>query len=227
MACRGFTVAACALLAAAPTMARAQTPPPPGYQPVPATAPQAAPAAAPQPYPPGVYAQAAPGYGPPPTYYTTVPGGYTTVPGGYESQGPGPRVLDWEAGQPLQPGYHAETRIRRGLVVGGVVTFGVTYLTTALVGAGLTDSDVSGVTPLFVPVIGPFITIGTAHASSTGAFFLIVDGLAQAAGVAMFAAGVALPKTMQVRNDMARPSMRAVPMTFGASSAGIGLVGRF
>ena len=129
MARRGFIVAACALLASAPTTARAQTPPPPGYQPAPA----------PQPYPTGTYGQAAPGYGTPPVYYTTVPGGY-------ESQAPGPRVLDWEPGQPLQPGYHAETRIRGTYVMSGdELVFTPSCVESAMRMAGATPSFDFGV----------------------------------------------------------------------------------
>jgi hypothetical protein len=211
-------VATCALVASAATTADAQTPPPPGYQPAPAAV-APPPAATPQPYSPGAYGQPAPGYGQPATVY------YTTAPPGYGPPAPGPRVLDWEEGQPLQPGYHAETRIRKGLVAGGAATFGTTYLFTALAGAIIADAKQSGFEPLFVPVVGPFITIGTGHVTSSGAFFLILDGLAQSAGVAMFVAGLALPKTVQVRNDAV--SVRAMPMTFGQSSAGAGLIGRF
>ena len=141
----------------------------------------------------------------------------------------GPKYLDWEEGDPIQPGYHPTTRIRRGLVIGGAVTFGSTYLLTAFTAAILVESkiDNSAYAPLFVPVLGPFITIGTAHASGGGTFVLVLDGLAQAGGAAMFIAGLAAPKTALVRNDIGKPSFTPIPMTFGRSSAGVGLVGTF
>jgi hypothetical protein len=189
-------------------------PPPPGFEGQPG-----------QPAPPGYAPQ--PGYGQPPP-----PGGYYGGPG-YAPSALGPKILDWEEGDPVRPGYHPDTRVRRGLVIGGAVTFGVTYLLTALVGAvaadvnELTNSSRSDAVPLFIPVIGPFIAIGTLHAGTTGGFFLALDGIAQAGGVAMFVAGLASPRTVQVRNDISKPFVRPTPMMVGGTSPGFGLVGKF
>jgi hypothetical protein len=139
----------------------------------------------------------------------------------------GPPILEWEEGQPLQPGYHIETRVRKGLVIGGSVSFGVMYLFTALAGAIATDVGSSGYTPLFIPGVGPIITVGTTNQSATGAFALVLDGLIQSGGLAMLLTGILVPRTVQVRNDIGRPFVRPTPMTFGANSAGAGLVGAF
>lgn len=189
-------------------------PPPPGFEGQPS-----------QPPPPGYGAQ--PGYGQPPP-----PGGYYGGPG-YASAALGPKILDWEEGDPVRPGYHPETRVRKGLVIGGAVTFGVTYLFTALAGAiasdvnEITNSSSGDSVPLFIPVIGPFIAIGTLHPGTTGGFFLALDGIAQAGGVAMFIAGLASPRTVQVRNDISKPFVRPTPMMVGGTSPGFGLVGKF
>ncbi|MFO0760973.1 MAG: hypothetical protein U0359_31135 [Byssovorax sp.] len=203
-----------AALVASPA-ALAQGAPPPTYQAQP---------------PPGYYGQPqpAPYYGQPAS--TT---GYYAPPGSYGTVGVGPKYLDWEEGDPIQPGYHPTTRIRRGLVIGGAVTFGTTYLLSAfsaailVEGSNTTNNNGSMYGPLFVPVLGPFITIGTAHASGGGTFVLVLDGLSQTGGLAMFIAGLVAPKTALVRNDMAKAKIAPVPMSFGPSSAGLGAVGTF
>jgi hypothetical protein len=216
----GVTAAAGVVVSiSAPAYADNPPPPPPGFE-----------SSASQPPPPG-YGQPPPGYGQPPPQ--PPPSGYYGAPGGYGSPVMGPRVLDWEEGDPMRPGYHPETRIRKGLVVGGAVTFGVTYLFTALGGAIATDvargttSGSSSFLPLFVPAVGPFIAIGTMGANVTGGFFLALDGLAQSAGIAMFIYGIAAPKTVLVRNDVSKPVLRPVPMMVGGTSPGAGLVGTF
>lgn len=149
----------------------------------------------------------------------------------------GPRQLnDWEPGEPIPPGYHPVTRIRKGLVIGGSVLFGTVYLISALTGAAVSDvCTASGSAScgrsaklLFIPVVGPFTMLGNTT-SALGNFALVLDGLAQAGGVAMLIAGIAAPKTVLVRNDLAKPKLEIspVPMSFGSNSAGFGFVGRF
>src|SRR3954469_8973442 len=44
----------------------------------------------------------------------------------------GPRMIkDWDENQPIPPGYHRDTRVRKGLVIGGAILFGVPYLYSA------------------------------------------------------------------------------------------------
>lgn len=122
----------------------------------------------------------------------------------------GPReITSWEEGDPIPPGYHPDTRARKGLIIGGAVTFGVFYLISALVGAVALDcqstfsnSSCGGLGVLLIPAAGPFIAIGTAKADGGGAAILVIDGLAQAGGLAMLILGIALPKTVLVRNDI-------------------------
>ena len=56
---------------------------------------------------------------------------------------------------------------------------------------------------------------------------LVLDGLVQTGSIAMFVAGLAAPRTALVRNDVGKAKITPVPMTFGRSSAGLGLVGTF
>lgn len=142
----------------------------------------------------------------------------------------GPRIIkDYEEGDPIAPGYHAESRIRTGLVVGGAVTFGVLYLLSALVGAAISDTNkITGGSDsgdfLYVPVAGPFLQM-TRTESSTGNVFLAIDGIAQAAGATMLIVGLTSPKTVLVRNDLGE--VRVLPMRMGQNGGGLGLVGTF
>lgn len=138
----------------------------------------------------------------------------------------GPRVIqDWDEDSGAVPnGYHTESRVRRGFVVGGAVTFGVMYLLTAF-GASVASDVGGGANALYIPVLGPFIQMGNSD-SSTGKFLLAVDGAAQAAGAAMLIYGIASPKTVLVRNDLGMTT-HVVPMRMGNGGTGVGLVGTF
>jgi hypothetical protein len=151
----------------------------------------------------------------------------------------GPRVLrDWQPGEPIPPGYHPSTRARTGMIAGGLAMFGAPYLISVLVAAAGQDissagcsisssnSCTNGAAPLYIPVIGPFIEMGNTD-SATADVFLIVDGLLQAAGVAMFIYGVAVPKTVLVRNDLGKIKFNPPMPYVGHNSAGLGLTGTF
>ncbi|CAN5922837.1 hypothetical protein BH11MYX4_BH11MYX4_13030 [soil metagenome] len=142
----------------------------------------------------------------------------------------GPRIIrDYEDGEPVPHGYHADTRVRTGLVVGGAVTFGVMYLFSVLAGSIINDankysSDHTRGDFLFVPVVGPFLQM-TNTSTSSGTTMLAIDGLAQAAGATMLIVGVMSPRTVLVRNDLAE--VRVTPMQVGEKGSGVGLVGTF
>ena len=147
----------------------------------------------------------------------------------------GPRIIkDYEEGEPIPPGYHPESRVRTGLVVGGAVTFGVMYLLSVLVGAAISDANKvnkayggnGGETGdlLYVPVAGPFLQM-TKTESSSGNVTLAIDGIAQAAGATMLIVGITSPKTVLVRNDLAE--VRVMPMRMGDKGGGLGLMGTF
>jgi hypothetical protein len=132
----------------------------------------------------------------------------------------GPRTItDWTPGEPVPLGYHPVARPRDGLAVGGAFLFGVTYLGSL----GVATSQNHGTTAraLYAPIVGPFVQV-----SSTATFparlVLAFDGLAQAAGVAMFIVGLTVPRRLLLRNDVV-----LLPMTFGAGSAGVGWTGTF
>jgi hypothetical protein len=139
----------------------------------------------------------------------------------------GPDTIDdYEEGRPVPAGYHTETRKRKGLIIGGAVTLGATYLLSAMVaaaGADLSDSGNNSVASLYVPVFGPFIQLANAG-SSTGRFWCVIDGGAQAAGLAMLISGLVLDKTILVRNDL---GATLIPIHTRDGGNGLGLMARF
>jgi hypothetical protein len=110
-------------------------------------------------------------------------------------------------------------------VVAGAVTFGVVWLLNALVASIGIDIRQGQAWPLFIPIVGPFIAMGTFHSlQATDAFFLTLDGLVQAGGAAMLIAGFAVPKQQLVRNRYASLFL-PMPISFGQGSAGIAFSG--
>ena len=191
-----------------------------------------------------VYVQQAP---PPPPNTVTADGQYVapmqqTTQQTYVPQSvamSGPRVIrDWHEGDPIPPGYHPATRLRTGMVVGGATMFGVPYLISVLIAAAGSDiaaagctisngnSCTNGAAPLYIPVVGPFVEMGMTD-SALADVFLVIDGLLQATGVAMFIYGLAVPKTVLVRNDLgALKNVHIAPIA-GRNMGGIGIRANF
>lgn len=133
----------------------------------------------------------------------------------------GPKEIDAEEGMTIPPGYTAVERTRKGPIIGGAVTFGAMYLLTALGASIANDANHdNGASALFVPAVGPFIQMGKAD-GDTGKFFLVVDGLAQSAGLALLVYGLSSKKTVLMRNDL------VVAPVIGQGTAGAGVLGRF
>lgn len=153
-----------------------------------------------------------PGFVPPSIVYVPVP------------VAPPPEVIEWD-GQSAPPyGYEPATRSSKGLVIGGAVTFGTLYLTSCVLGATVRDGNGGGdFLPLFIPIAGPWITIGTSRAPAEGAIPLLVDGLLQAGSAGMFIAGFAFPDHVLVRTTDVRLS--AAP--FATDRGGLALRGIF
>ncbi|WP_394844776.1 hypothetical protein LZC95_47985 [Pendulispora brunnea] len=134
----------------------------------------------------------------------------------------GPRILDdWEEGQPIPNGYHMETRIRRGLVIGGAIPFGIFYV-FSLMAASISADAQDNASALLLPALGPFIQAAQTQ-SSTGQFFCALDGIVQTGGLAMLIGGLVSPKTVLVRNDLGfKMELRPVATH---TSMGVGLGG--
>lgn len=204
LSARWFALAALTVLAPGLAAADAQPADPPPPQPYPPP-----PGGAMPPAPPGY----APVYGPQPPTQLYSP----------------PEITDFDDSAPVPYGYTKVSRTRKGLIIGGAVALGATYLFTAFVGAvaddiNKADGTNANVAPLFVPVVGPFLELGETD-SSIARFYLTVSGLGQTAGAIMLVYGLTSPRTSLVRNDQLIVTSIAPLIAPGAS--GLSVVGRF
>jgi hypothetical protein len=146
------------------------------------------------------------------------------------------RPPNWNGGEPIAPGYHLTTRVDTGYVVAGAVTFGALYLSTAALAGALDNSwfynGCCG--SLFIPVVGPFVQMGECTGGGCKANVLFaIDGITQAAGLAMLVYGLAAQKTVLVRNDvglMAKATRKLVltPVPIlSPTTQGMGIIGTF
>lgn len=194
------TLLAFGTLATSPRLARAETPE--AQAPIAQAQPPYPPPAYPPQYPPPGYPP--PGY--PPQYY---PPAYPP-PGYYAPPPPQPNY------QLPQPTFHYEERPRYGLIIGGSVTFGVFWLTTAVVGGTYNDYR------LIIPVVGPFLVLHPNYSPEdrSANAFLVIDGIVQGAGLIMLLVGLLSKKKVLVRDRFAiLPS--AAPQTIGLTALGI------
>jgi hypothetical protein len=138
-------------------------------------------------------------------------------------------ISDWEEGQPIPPGYHAKTKIRAGLVGAGAGLLGGFWLITALPSVVIADVSHNGSVALgAIPLAGPFALIPQSGGYASVDFVLVFDGLIQVAGAAMLIAGIAAPKTVLVRDDIAKVvKYLPKPVAIGKNGAGVGLAGTF
>ena len=117
------------------------------------------------------------------------------------------------AGPP--PGYTLGSEPRAGLWVTGVGLFGGAYLISVLAGGTAVSEGDNDAAPMFIPVIGPWVTVRTTDADAGLRSALVIDGITQLAGVALFISGMAAQRDVFVRADVAKheavkPSMPKV-----------------
>ncbi len=111
-----------------------------------------------------------------------------------------PHVLQLEHIKELAPppGFVVRSQSRLGLVIAGSVVGGLSYLNSAVAGVAIDDGRGA---PMAIPVIGPFVAMGTLGENGGARAGLMLAGLAQGAGLAMVVFGVAMPKTTLVRYE--------------------------
>jgi hypothetical protein len=142
----------------------------------------------------------------------------------------GPRVLkDWQDGEPIPWGYHRVERVRKGEVISGAILFGVPYIISSMIASagadlasGTAESNPAGW--LYLPVLGPFIEISKSDSASVNEF-LVIDGLCQGVGAALFFHGLYTPRPMLVRNDLALLTVSPAPV--GKDGTGMMMMGTF
>ena len=84
------------------------------------------------------------------------------------------------------------------------------WLSSLIAGGVGVANNGKGFAPLFVPVVGPFIAVGSTASTGAGTVWLVLDGLAQTGGVVLFAYGLAAQgEVPRARRDF---SGRATPL---------------
>jgi hypothetical protein len=150
--------------------------------------------------------------------------------------------LEWTKGEPIPPGYVPAKEMRSGLVIGGAITLGASYLFggllpgAAVIGGGCSIRQVACAVggTLMIPVVGPFISIAplaSSESTGLGALYalLVFDGLVQIAGATLLLYGILAQRDYLLRKPKVRGriSWMATPMLLGEAGRGIGVVGRF
>ncbi|MBK8940050.1 MAG: hypothetical protein IPM79_21125 [Polyangiaceae bacterium] len=139
-------------------------------------------------------------------------------------------ALPYHAGARVPRGFRLDTSPRYGLVAAGVTTMGSLWTASFIAAIALDKEQGSNgdpnfddmYWPMFIPVLGPFITIGTADSSGTGAGILALDGALQAGGLAMLITGLVAPKSELIPQRRVKFTPRA-----GGGSVGLDVSGSF
>ena len=157
----------------------------------------------------------------------------TFVPQSVAMSGPD-EIDDYDFSRPIPAGYTVVKRPRLGMLIGGGVTFGVSYMYGVLFAAEGADSsqyDYDGtgngenkMAALWIPVAGPFIQMANED-SATGKVLLFGLGAAQTTGAIMLYYGLTTKKSVLVRNDFVG-SLNITP-NVGNGTTGAMVSGRF
>ncbi len=149
----------------------------------------------------------------------------TYVPQSVAMSGP-EEITDFDFERPVPMGYTMVQRPRKGMLIGGGVTFGVSYgisVLSAAIGEDISSGD-NEAAAMWIPVAGPFLQM-TQTDSATLRVFLFGLGAAQTTGAILLYYGLTTKKRVLVRNDIVG-SMMITP-TAGDGTAGMMLSGQF
>jgi hypothetical protein len=146
--------------------------------------------------------------------------------------------LPYEEGDPIPPGYRLREQNRRGLIIAGSIVTGIPWMISLTAATGADFDNKSGF--LVIPGIGPWLMLlaggGSDRDCGSNEFSiceesraglraaLVLDGLVQSAGAAMFISGFAFPRKRLVRQDV---TVSLVPTTVAPGAYGLGAVGTF
>jgi hypothetical protein len=156
------------------------------------------------------------GNAPPPPPYAAPPpyGQYPPPPPGYAPYPP-PYAPGYPGYPPLQ--LTKVHKVRRGLVTGGAITFGVSWGIAASISFVLSSSNCSGsgcsnnADYLWIPVAGPLV-VASSDSGSDGSGILLLWSAAQAAGLAMFIIGMMGHDVMEYRVAQRGPTLHLGPL---------------
>ncbi|EYF07145.1 Hypothetical protein CAP_0624 [Chondromyces apiculatus DSM 436] len=141
-------------------------------------------------------------------------------------------IYGWDPDVPPPDGYALDSNVNAYLIGVGLGLLTAGWLTSALVGSlasDATDADLGGHsaadwTPLYFPVVGPFIALGTLEPDPAAAGLLIADGVIQAGGAIGILWG-ALNRRYKVVRE--RQGLVHVTPVAGPSFRGLSALGRF
>jgi len=142
----------------------------------------------------------------------------------------GPKLIEpLDDLRPAPDGYTEVQRRRKGMLIGGGITFGVSYGIAVLVAAGGDDDarrngGENQFAAMWIPVLGPLLQIGNTE-TSEGKVVLLGMGGAEALGATMLLIGMTSTKRVFMRNDLVG-SLHVAPMA-GHGSSGVVLSGQF
>jgi hypothetical protein len=163
-------------------------------------------------------------------------------PPSWDARPDGPARLPYRDGKPVPKGYSLDTVPRRGMIAAGGTMAGSLHLISMIAAIAL-DAEADEVisdeqggrrsdpefsnryTPLFIPLVGPFIAVKTADANGTGSAILIMNGIAQVTGASLVISGLVATKQELVRDDPLL-GMTVVPLVT-EGGGGVALQGAF
>jgi hypothetical protein len=172
------------------------------------------------PPPPQPLYQAPYGQIPAPTYGQYPPPGYA----------PYPQYAPYGAYAPPPPLRVAMVhRKRRGFLIGGAVTFGVSWLLSAvvsmtIVGGGACTHNCDAGGALWIPIAGPVYAAATTE--EPGPVVLIGWTLVEVAGIALFAIGMAGHEVPEIQVARGGPTLRLTPL-LARDAGGMALTARW
>jgi hypothetical protein len=154
-----------------------------------------------------------------------------------------PETVAYRRGRAAPEGYVLTEEPRRGFVIGGVAVVGAAYLTGLMV-TGVAMDFPNKTAFLAIPVAGPWITLATRDkrcddditldctGDELARRMLIVDGLVQAVGVGLIAAGMTWTKSVWLREDLASnveflPTLNVAASPGLPAPQGMSIVGQF
>lgn len=135
-------------------------------------------------------------------------------------------MLPYSDGDPVPPGYHVESRVRRGPIIAGAIMAGSTYFVNILIAGVEERSNDSRATYLYIPGIGTWAYVDDAcdnDNEDSGCQFVVLHSLTHSIGLGLVIYGIAAPKTVLARDTA---SVRITPLV-GNSLSGLAATGTF
>ena len=136
-------------------------------------------------------------------------------------------AVAWHCGDAIPAGHHREIVEDKRTIAAGAMLFALPYLASTFA-ASDSYAQPADTSPahgeLWIPVVGPFIALDKSAGRDTA---LVIDGLAQAAGLALVVYAIATPTFVIVPDEHGdRPKLTIAPL-LGGGTTGAALVGAF